>query len=114
MRFLRENARERNKDKTSPVGTPIAWRSGDILRVSKSIYEGEIQDAFPGFDTARFLKRSPSGLLFRNGNVDIATGIRYDNSIVVGNVRAITSVTKGRWVKGPPEVIGMVWILKNG
>ena len=64
-------------------GIPIGWSIGGILRVSTSSYVGEIQDASRGFDASRFLKCTISEILFGNGNIDIATRIRNDNSIVV-------------------------------
>ena len=60
-----------------------------------SSYAVEIQAAYRGFDTARFLKITLSEFLYGNGDVDIETRIRKDNSIVVDHVHSISSVTKG-------------------
>ena len=60
--------------------------------VATSSYTGGIQDAFHGYDTARFLKSLLAELLRGNENVDICTRIRNDNSIVVDRVRSINSV----------------------
>ena len=50
----------------------------------------------PGF----FLKSTLSELLFRNGNIDIETRIRNDNSSVVEHVHSINAVAKGRRLNG--------------
>ena len=70
------------------------------LKASISSYAGVIQAAFHGFDTARFLQNTSAGFLFGNENVDIDTGIRSDNSIVVEHSHTINSATKGRRLKG--------------
>ena len=65
-----------------------------------SSYEGEIQAAFFGPDTARFLKSMCAELLFVNWIIDIETRIRIDNSIVVKHVHPINSVkgAKNEWL----------------
>ena len=60
-----------------------------------SSYAWGLQDAFRGFDTARFLKSILPELLVDDGNVDIKTRIRNDNSFVVENGRLINSVKMG-------------------
>ena len=98
--FAREKVNGRNKDKNYLGGPPIYWHIEKILAVSTSIYAFEIQDALLGFDTARSLKITLSELLLGNGNVDISTRIRYDNSSVVENVHPIKSVTKEHMANG--------------
>ena len=58
-----------NIDKSYMGGIPIDWDSGGSLEVSTSSHSCEIQDAFRGFDTARFLQSMVDGLLFGNGNI---------------------------------------------
>ena len=60
-----------------------------------------IQSAFRGFDTALFLGSMIEVPPF--GNVDIATRIRNDNSIVAEHVHPINSVTNERRLNGSLE-----------
>ena len=60
----------------------------------------DIQGAFRGFDTARFLKSTLAELIFGNENIAIETGIRSDNSSVVVRAHSISSVKKGRRLNG--------------
>ena len=62
-------------------------------------YSVGIQAAFRGFDTARFLKSTIVGL-YGNWDVDIETGVRNDNPIVLEHVRPTNSVTKGSSLNG--------------
>ena len=55
-----------------------------------------MHSALRGFDTSRFLESMSASLMFGNGNVEIDTGIRSDNAVVVDHVRPINSVTKER------------------
>ena len=45
---------------------------------------------------ARFLKSIASAILFGNGNVDLETGTRGDNSIVVYHAHSVNSVKSER------------------
>ena len=65
-----------------------------MVTVETSSYSGDIHDVFSGFESDRFLKSALSELLFGNGDVDIATGIRNDNFSVVEHVHSINSVQK--------------------
>ena len=78
------------------MGIPIERPSGGGLRAETSIYASEIQAVIRGFDTDPSPKCILAELLFGNGNIDIETGIRNDNAIVVARVHSINSVTKGR------------------
>ena len=64
--FIPGKANVGSKDKSYLVVIPIDWDSGRALMVETSRYAGEIQAAFRGFDTARFLKSMLSGMLFGN------------------------------------------------
>ena len=79
---------------------PLEWDSGGSLGVMTSSYAGEIEAAFRGFDTSRFLKSMISELTYGNENVDISTRIRNGNPRVVEHARSINSVTKGRRFDG--------------
>ena len=52
------------KEKSYLGGIPIAWTRGGSLRIETSSYEGEIQAARRGFDTARFLESTLGEILF--------------------------------------------------
>ena len=54
---------------------------------------------YPCFDPYRFLKSTLSEL-FGNGNVDIETGVRNDNSGDLEHVHSVNSVAKGLTTNG--------------
>ena len=83
--FTREKINGRNKDNFYLGGVPRAWATGS-LRAGTPSYAVDIQSAFHGFDTDRFLKSMLAELLLGNENVDIETRIRNDNSIVAEHV----------------------------
>ena len=66
------------------------------LRVATPRYEGGIQAAFHGFDTARLLKSTLGGMVFGNENIEVVARIRNDNSSVAEHVHSINSIAKGR------------------
>ena len=101
--FNREEAHGRNKDKSRLGGIPIVWDIGASLRGSTSSYGGEIQSAFRGFDTARFVKSTLSGLICGNENVAIETRMRNGKPIVVEHLRSINPITKERRQNGSRE-----------
>ena len=78
----------------------------------KSSYAGKIRDVPHGLDTSRPLKSMSPELLFGNGNVDVATRIRIDNSIVVEHVHSIYSVSKERRSNGCLES-NRAWMWAN-
>ena len=96
MRFLSEKVNADNKDDPFLVGVPISWTSGKRHTAATSSYSDEIQAAFYGFDTARFLKNLVAELLFGNEGLDIETIAIDYNSSVVERVRSINSVKSER------------------
>ena len=101
--LIREKVSGRDKEKIYLFGIPISWASGESLGISTSSYAGEIQAAFRGLDTPRFLKSTLSEFLFGNGSIEIETRIRNDNSSDVEHVHPIKSVTQERRLNGTRE-----------
>ena len=75
------------------MGISISWSSRKSHRVATSIYAGEIQALFYGFDTARFLKEMLSELFFGNVGCPINTYVRNDNSDAVYHMDSMDTVT---------------------
>ena len=69
-----------------------------------SSYAVEIQAAYRGFDTSRFVKSALSEIMSGNENVEIVARIRNDNPSVVEHVRSINSVSKARRLNGFIEI----------
>ena len=99
----------RGKDKSYLGGIPIAWPGGGVLAVATSSYAGEIQAAYHGFDTSRYLKSTISELLFGNGNISIGAMVRNDSSSVVEHVYPINSAAQGRMSNGALESNRVRW-----
>ena len=96
MAFPKRRINNGNKDEAYLGWIPISRSIGRSPMVETSSYPGEIHSAFRGFDTARFLKKSSSGVFFRNAGVGVETSGRVDSSRVVEKVHAINSVSHGR------------------